>query len=96
MIIELTEMFVEDARSALVTLKVATEEGDAESVERISHTLKGSSGNMGAWRMAEICAKLERVGASEDPSHARELLKKLEVEFERVRRALEVEVRREA
>jgi two-component system sensor histidine kinase/response regulator len=94
MISELAEMFVEDTCKALQALEAASADGDADSVMRISHTLKGSSSNMGAMRMAEICAELERTGASEDLTHARELLERLEAEFECVRPALTAEVRR--
>lgn len=45
--------------------------------------------------MAEICAELENVGVSKDLTPARELLERLEAEFERVRPALIAELRRE-
>ena len=44
---ELIELFLTDVPPQLVSLKVAVEAGDAHSVERIAHTLKGSSANMG-------------------------------------------------
>jgi two-component system sensor histidine kinase/response regulator len=47
-------------------LREATEGGDAPSVERVAHTLEGSCGNMGATRMAAICAELEEAGRSGD------------------------------
>ena len=61
-------------------------------MERVAHTIKGSSGNMGAARMAEICSELQEVGASGYLSRAPELLEGLEVEFGRVRLALGTEV----
>jgi CheY-like chemotaxis protein len=91
MLSELGQMFFDDARSSLATLRKAFEEGDASTVERVAHTLKGSSGNMGAPRMASLCAKLQHAGASEELSSSSELLERLEVEFERVRSALEAE-----
>jgi CheY-like chemotaxis protein/HPt (histidine-containing phosphotransfer) domain-containing protein len=92
MISELAEMFLDDARSDLRTLHEAVEESDARSVERVAHTLGGSSGNMGATRMAVICAELQNVGTSGDLGHAAELLYRLEEEFGRVHQALEAEV----
>jgi HPt (histidine-containing phosphotransfer) domain-containing protein len=85
-------MFFDDTRSDLRTLREAVEENDARSVERVAHALRGSSGNMGATRMAVICAELQNVGASGDLGHAAELLDRLEEEFGRVRPALEAEV----
>src|SRR5215207_8388335 len=92
MISELARMFFDDTRSDLRTLREAVEENDARSVERVAHALRGSSGNMGATRMAVICAELQNVGASGDLGHAAELLDRLEEEFGRVRPALEAEV----
>ncbi len=86
---ELPEMLLDEAMARLPPLREAVEEGGTEQVEKTSHTLKGSSGNMGATRMAEICAQQQDAGASRDLERAPELLGRLEVEFERVRVALE-------
>jgi CheY-like chemotaxis protein len=86
---ELIELFLHDAPPQLAALRDAIEEEDADSVESISHTLKGSSGSMGAKTMAEICAELQEVGASGDLSRAPELFGRLEEEFGRVCPALE-------
>jgi two-component system sensor histidine kinase/response regulator len=93
-LIELIELFLTDVPPQLVALKEALEAGDARSVGRVAHTLKGSSGNMGATRMTTICSELEAVGASGDLSRAPELLERLEEEFGRVRVALEVKTAR--
>jgi CheY-like chemotaxis protein/HPt (histidine-containing phosphotransfer) domain-containing protein len=89
---ELVNLFIADVPPQLASLREAMESGDASSVKRVAHTLKGSCGNMGAQRMAAICAKLQDIGASGDLTRAPELLKQLEAEFERVRPALEAEV----
>ncbi len=87
-------MFFDDTSFRLAALREALKEGDAHSVERTAHALKGSSGNMGAARMAAICAELQDVGVSGSLAHALDLLGQLEEEFERVRPALEAEVAR--
>ena len=89
---ELAEMFFGDASSRLGELREAVEAGDAARVGRVAHTLKGSSGNMGARRMAAICAELQDVGDSGDLAQAPGLLEGLEEEFGRVRPALEAEL----
>ncbi len=81
-------MFLEDVGSGLAVLRKAAEEGDAPSVERTAHTLKGASGNMGALGMARTCAELEEAGGSGDLSRVPELLARLDAEFERVRQEL--------
>lgn len=92
MLVELTEMFIDDAASSLSALKKSVEHGDTTRVERVAHTLKGSSGNMGATRMADICSELEQAGASKDMADAPAQLERLEAEFERVRLALDEEI----
>jgi HPt (histidine-containing phosphotransfer) domain-containing protein len=91
MISELSQMFFEDTSSSLAALKEAAESGDAPTVRRVAHTLKGSSGNMGAKRMAALCAELEGVGVSGDLARGPKLIEQLEGEFGRVRPALEAE-----
>ncbi|HET7272842.1 MAG TPA: response regulator, partial [Rubrobacter sp.] len=92
MLQELGEMFFDDANSALRALREALQGNDAHSVEAVAHTLKGSSGNMGAKRMSSLCAQLEDAGSSGDLSRVPQLLGDLEAEFGRVRPALEVEM----
>ncbi len=88
---ELVEMFLSDVSSRLASLREAVETEDAQAVEQIAHALKGSCGNMGASRMAELCAELQDVGASGDLSRAPGLLEGTEAEFDRVRPVLEAE-----
>ena len=61
---KLAEWFSGNTRSALPALREAAATGDARSVESIAHSLKGSSGSMGARRMSAICAELQDAGAS--------------------------------
>jgi HPt (histidine-containing phosphotransfer) domain-containing protein len=89
---ELGGLFLEDVPPQLEALREAIERGDASSVERVAHTLKGSSSNMGATRMATLCEELEDVGRSGDLSRAPVLIESLEAEFGRVREALEAEI----
>jgi HPt (histidine-containing phosphotransfer) domain-containing protein len=91
---ELGHLFLEDVPSQLEALREAIEGGDAASVERVAHTLKGSCGNMGATRMSTICAELQDVGHSEELERAVVLVERLGAEFGRVRAALEAEVER--
>ncbi len=91
MIAELSKLFQSDTLPRLANLRVAVQGGDAGAVERIAHSLKGSSANMGARQMARICEELQEAGASGELAEALELLDGLEAEFARVRRALATE-----
>jgi HPt (histidine-containing phosphotransfer) domain-containing protein len=66
--------------------------GDAPAVERVTHKLKGGSGNMGARGISGLCAQLEDVSASGDLSQGSGLLGRIRKELGRVQRALEAEV----
>ena len=92
---ELAGMFLEDARPRLSALEEAILGDDAPTVERLAHTLKGSSANMGAKGMSAICARLENAGQSGDLSQGPRLLERLQEEFARVDRAFEAEIRGE-
>lgn len=92
MLAEIAGMFVTDAPSQMTELREAVESGDADGVERTAHSLKGSSGNIGASRMSEICNELQNVGASGNLARAPEVLEQLEAEFVRVRPALEDQI----
>ncbi|HEX6709804.1 MAG TPA: response regulator [Rubrobacter sp.] len=86
---ELTDLFLVDVPLQLAVLRKAVEAGDVPSVERIVHTLKGSSGNMGARRMGPLCTELEETVRSGELSAAPDLISSLEEEFGRARLALE-------
>ena len=86
---ELAGMFLEDARSQLAAVEEALQKGDAPTVERTAHTLKGGSGSMGARVMVGLCAQLEDIGASGNFSQGSELLGRIREELGRVERALE-------
>jgi two-component system, sensor histidine kinase and response regulator len=90
---ELYELFLEDVPAQLEALRKDIEGGDAPSVERVAHTLKGSCGNIGATRMATICAELEEAGRSGDLACAPALAARLKAELGRVRVALEEELK---
>jgi two-component system sensor histidine kinase/response regulator len=91
-LVELYELFLEDVPAQLEALREGIERCDAPSVERVAHTLKGSCGNIGATRMATICAELEEAGRSEDLACAPALAARLKAELGRVRGALEEEL----
>lgn len=91
---ELVEALLDDTLHRLTDLRKAISRGDAQAVKETAHALKGSSGNMGAKRMAQVCEDLEETGRSGDLTPAPEQLAVLEDEFGRARAALETELSR--
>lgn len=55
----LRELYVTDSQQLLVALESATAAGDVEAAAKAAHTLKSSSANLGATRVAELAAKME-------------------------------------
>ena len=55
---QLLEQFAADAELKLAELKEAVHTGDTPAVSRITHSLKGSGGQLGAVRFASSCRRL--------------------------------------
>jgi len=85
---ELAELFLSHAPTRLRAILQAVEIGDADSLFKEAHSLKSSSANMGALRLSELCRQLEDMGRFGHLDRAREKVKELEVEFQRVKVAL--------
>ncbi|MCB1051311.1 MAG: Hpt domain-containing protein [Acidobacteria bacterium] len=56
---ELLEMFIEDARDLLSEIEKALSAGNLEVASQVAHTLKGSSGNVGAETVFGLAQNLE-------------------------------------
>jgi len=89
LVAELAGMFLDDAARRLEDLRDAIGEEDGGKVRGVSHALKGSSGNMGATRVHEVCAELEGAGESGNLAATPRLLERLEEELALARPALE-------
>jgi HPt (histidine-containing phosphotransfer) domain-containing protein len=79
---ELLDTFLRDSEERLLLLKKA---GDAAQLVETAHSFKGSSSNMGAVRLAELCGDLERRAKQESPEVIGNLVEKIEAEFAIVR-----------
>ncbi len=90
---EIVATFLRIAPARLTAIKKAAR-GNAAQLEREAHSFLGSCGNIGASRMAEICARLEVLGRSGSTEGAAELARTLEQELATVRPQLEALPRR--
>ena len=90
---ELIDNFLTTAGERLATIREAVEQADNHALRTAAHSLKGSSGTLGASGMADICADLEASGRDDnlgaDPTRAEAAASKLEHEFHEVRAAFE-------
>ncbi|WP_411378951.1 Hpt domain-containing protein [Pseudomonas sp. MPB26] len=58
---KLLETFLDDSQKRVEALRKARD--DAKALGRIAHSFKGSSGNLGAVRLEQLCQRLEAESA---------------------------------
>ncbi|MCC7011788.1 MAG: Hpt domain-containing protein [Planctomycetes bacterium] len=91
--LEVIELFLDDAAQQIVNLREAMARGDTRQLERIAHTLKSSSANVGALRFSKLCFEIEQLGRCSDLAHAGSLVERAAVQYDQVKAALEAEKR---
>ena len=75
----------------ITALRAAVERGDAATLSRLAHGLKGAGGTVGARGLAVLCAELERADCAADSASALQLVGAIQREFDRVLEALRAE-----
>lgn len=85
------DQFVTQARLDVSALREACDKGDLDSLERISHKMKGGSGTVGATEVVETAARIE--ASVQDPSTSRRLIENLDQAVERAANEVEEIVR---
>ena len=88
---EIVNSFLAQASDRLARLRQAFLAADVQELVSVAHSLKGSSAQLGAVRVADLSARLEEKGRNAELSGAAALLTELEQEIEQVRPLLEEE-----
>jgi CheY-like chemotaxis protein/HPt (histidine-containing phosphotransfer) domain-containing protein len=83
------DAFAVTSSETLQGLRGALERGEAEPLERAAHALKGSSGSLGATRVAALCARLQEIGRAGSVEGAAPLVAALDGELRDALAALE-------
>lgn len=84
---ELVTEFQAGATERVQAIQQAVRAGDIEALKFAAHTLRGSCGTIGAWRMATLAGRLEDAPPM-TPEAAWPLIHRLETEYHAVRHAL--------
>ncbi|GAA5316914.1 MAG: Hpt domain-containing protein [Candidatus Pelagadaptatus aseana] len=84
----LLQTFIDDALTRIPQLREQLDANNADELRRNAHSLKGSSGNVGAAGMTEICSRLESLANQSQLQEAGDIINAIEAEFGRVRSAL--------
>jgi len=85
---ELVASFEVHVTQQLPELEQAVRRDDATTTQFLAHRMRGTSGNIGARRMAFLCERLEELGRGGVTIGGMELVDDLWTEFARVRAAL--------
>jgi HPt (histidine-containing phosphotransfer) domain-containing protein len=67
LIVELIDLYLADVPSRMTKMREALRQRNWLQVKREAHNLRGSSGNLGAVRMAAICEEMERTVSEPNP-----------------------------
>ena len=88
---DLLDTFIADSDERLVALNSAQQ---ATALGAVAHSLKGSSSNMGAIRLAHLCGLLEERAQKKQLAEIQELVIKIDDEYQMVRRLYRAERQR--
>jgi CheY-like chemotaxis protein/HPt (histidine-containing phosphotransfer) domain-containing protein len=83
--------YLEDAPKLMETLREALSSADSQAVANAAHSLKASSANLGALRLAKLSSDLEKAGRAGATEGAPALFAETQAEYERVSVALAAE-----
>lgn len=78
----LLKTFVTDSTARIAAAEQALAAADGEALRRAAHSFKGSSGNMGAPRLSDLCRRIEELAHGGDIHSCIPLLDEVSAEFE--------------
>lgn len=85
----LIDTFVKDSDQRIEVLGRAIALADAEDLRSIAHSFKGSSSNVGAPFLAELCFQLETMGRENDLDQSMDVYTLLKQEYAAVKSLLQ-------
>ncbi|WP_426136793.1 Hpt domain-containing protein [Pseudomonas sp. PWP3-1b2] len=86
---KLLDTFLDDSQKRVEALRKSRD--DAKALGRIAHSFKGSSGNLGAVRLAQLCQRLELESVGSAAGDLWALVDQIDHEFALVRPMYESE-----
>lgn len=92
---QIVHLYLDKAPQLLDLLREAVTHNDAPAVFRLAHSLKSSSGNVGAVTLVELCQELEVMGRTQNTAEAPMTFVAIEAEYAMVQEALAAELRKQ-
>ena len=80
--------FLEDIPRQIAALKILLATGDVASAERQAHSIKGASANVGGEALRDVALEMEKAGRAGDLDGVRASVPEMEIQFERLREAM--------
>lgn len=90
LVLDLIQMFLDDGPTKVQAVVTGVAQGDFERAERAAHSLKGSSGNLGAKLLSQVCEELQNATRYHREDDSRRLAPVLQQQYA----AAEAELRR--
>lgn len=81
LLLDLIQMFLEDGPSKVQAVTQGLAAGDFDQAERAAHSLKGSSGNLGAKLLQDVCEAMQLATRQHQLEESRRLAPKLAAKF---------------
>ena len=81
----LIDLFLSSAQDNITQLQQSFKDNDIELLTRAAHTLKSSSGNIGAMELMKVCAELEVDCREDNLTRCSQQVTAIAREFERVK-----------
>jgi HPt (histidine-containing phosphotransfer) domain-containing protein len=90
---QVVRIYIQSAPALLAKLRRGMDDGDHELVRQAAHSLKASSANLGAARLAALCKRVESDARARALGPDTPRAHEVEAEYHRVQAALEQELK---
>jgi len=84
----LLETFLSDSKLRIEQINDAISQNDADALRKAAHSFKGSSCNIGAPQLTDLCSHAEKIGQDNSMELAVEISSRIDEEFSLVSAAL--------
>jgi CheY-like chemotaxis protein len=88
LLLQAIKLYLTSAATLLQSLEQALAKGEINAIRSAAHTLKSSSKQMGAFRLAELCNQIENAARNEQYDNSGQALALIKDEFARVKTGL--------
>ena len=85
---ELIQIYLSESEKLMQKLSQAVEQSDTDGIIKTAHTLKSSSGNMGAKTLTSLCSEIENRGKRRATKRIKDDYNRIILEYQRVQSAL--------